>query len=66
MGFRTVSFIPRKKVLIPRHSKVCGIVKLKLGMERNYVKKLPLQKNPAPANRIESIFPPQNASERNS
>ncbi len=51
---------------IPRHSKVYGRVKPKFGTERNYVKKITFTKNPAPANRIESVFFLQNALERNS
>jgi hypothetical protein len=55
MGFRTVSFIPRKKVLI-------SILRKSQAEARNGTElreKITFTKNPAPANRIESVFCPQ-------
>jgi hypothetical protein len=51
-----VFVIPRKKVLIPRNSGFTIESIPKRGMEWNYMKKLVLTKNSAPANRIESMF----------
>jgi hypothetical protein len=54
----TATVIPRKKVLIPRHSEVYGAEESipKLGTERNDMKKISFTKNPAPANITDSVF----------
>ncbi len=44
-----VSVIPRKKVVIPRHSEFYGRVNPKFGTERNDMEKIGFTKNPAPA-----------------
>jgi hypothetical protein len=49
----TASVIPRKKVLIPRHSEVYRRVSSEA---QNGMKKISFTKNPAPANRIDSMF----------
>jgi hypothetical protein len=59
-GLGTVSIIPQKKVLIPRFTEESIP---KLGTERNYMKKISFTKNPAPANRIESLL---SSAKRNS
>jgi hypothetical protein len=52
----TASIIPRKKMLIPRHSEVYEKVYSKLGTEGNGIKKISFTKNAAPENRIDSMF----------
>jgi len=58
-----VSVIPRKKVVIPRHSEVTEVLIPRLVMEGNGMKKISFTKNPAPAN---TMFSSETASERNS
>ncbi len=48
-----ISVHPRKKLLIPRHSEVYGRVN---GTEQNDTKKISFTKNPAPANRGDSMY----------
>jgi hypothetical protein len=48
------SVIPRKKVLIPRHSEVCRRVNSEARNGRKWHEKISSAKNPAPANRIDS------------
>jgi hypothetical protein len=52
----TACVIPRKKVLIPRHSEVTEESIPKLGTEGNGMKKISFTKNPAPSNRIDRLF----------
>jgi hypothetical protein len=52
----TASVIPRKKMLIPRHSKVYGIVYTKARNGRKWHKQISFTKNPSPANRVDSMF----------
>ncbi len=52
----TPSVIPRKKVLIPRHSEVYGRVYSEARNGRKWHDKISFTKNPAPANRIDSMF----------
>jgi hypothetical protein len=58
-----VSFIPQKKVLIPRHSKFYGRVNSKARKEGNRMKKITFTKTHAPEN---TMFSSETASERNS
>ncbi len=58
-----VSFIPQKKVLIPRHSKFYGRVNSKARKEGNRMKKITFTKTHAPEN---TMFLSETASERNS
>ena len=53
----TASVIPRKKLLIPRFTEESI---QKLGTEGNGMKTISFTKNPAPANRIDSVFSSEN------
>jgi hypothetical protein len=64
--FGMASLIPRKKELIPRHSEVYGRVNSEARNRRKWYEKISFTKNPAPANRIDSLFLSRLASERNS
>jgi hypothetical protein len=48
--------IPWKKVLVPRHSEFYGRVKSEAWNGKNGMKRISMVKNPAPANRIDSMF----------
>jgi hypothetical protein len=61
-----VLVIPRKKVVIPRHSEIYGRVNSEARNGTELHEKMVFTKNPAPETELAACFFPRHASERNS